>query len=199
VNSDPTGGSVYDAALCLCWWLESESGRAMVPLVGRAVVELGAGTGIVGLAAGRLGAHRVWMTDGTSLLLCCSAALLLCCSAALLLCCSALRCFAALLLCFALLFCSALCSLLRLVETGFLQRVSSSIDPSNLRWKSKRKRREPENDCEPDRGIGKRTGEPPAVAMCQANLAIEAVRGNHRLGRHLAITDDHLPRQAKVR
>jgi hypothetical protein len=128
VNSDPTGGSVYDAALCLCWWLESESGRAMVPLVGRAVVELGAGTGIVGLAAGRLGAHRVWMTDGTSLLLCCSA----------------LRCFAALLLCFALLFCSALCSLLRLVETGFLQRVSSSIDPSNLRWKSKRKRREPE-------------------------------------------------------
>jgi len=108
----------------------------MVPLVGRAVVELGAGTGIVGLAAGRLGAHRVWMTDGTSLLLCCSAALL---CVALLLCC-----FAALLLCFALLFCSALCSLLRLVETGFLQRVSSSIDPSNLRWKSKRKRREPE-------------------------------------------------------
>jgi hypothetical protein len=103
VNSDPTGGSVYDAALCLCWWLESESGRAMVPLVGRAVVELGAGTGIVGLAAGRLGAHRVWMTDGTSLLLCCSAALLLCCSAALL-------CVALLLCCFALRCCSALLS-----------------------------------------------------------------------------------------
>lgn len=58
VNSDPTGGSVYDAALCLCFWLESESGRAMVPIVGRVVVELGAGPGVVGLAAGRLGAHR---------------------------------------------------------------------------------------------------------------------------------------------
>jgi predicted nicotinamide N-methyase len=63
-NSDPTGSSVYDAALCLCWWLESESGRAMVPLAGRVVVELGAGTGVVGLAATRLGAHCVWMTDG---------------------------------------------------------------------------------------------------------------------------------------
>jgi predicted RNA methylase len=79
----------------------------MVPLVGRAVVELGAGTGIVGLAAGRLGAHRVWMTDGTSLLLCCSAALLLCCSAALLLCSALLCCFAAL-LCVAVLLCSLL-------------------------------------------------------------------------------------------
>lgn len=63
-NSDPTGSSVYDAAICLCWWLESESGCAMVPLAGRVVVELGAGTGVVGLAAARLGAHCVWMTDG---------------------------------------------------------------------------------------------------------------------------------------
>lgn len=63
-NSDPTGSSVYDAAICLCWWLESESGRVMVPLAGRVVVELGAGTGVVGLAATRLGAHFVWMTDG---------------------------------------------------------------------------------------------------------------------------------------
>lgn len=63
-NSDPTGSSVYDAAICLCWWLESESGRAMVPLAGRVVVELGAGTGVVGLAAARLGAYCVHMTDG---------------------------------------------------------------------------------------------------------------------------------------
>ena len=63
-NSDPTGSSVYDAAICLCWWLESESGRAMVPLEGRVVVELGAGTGVVGLAAVRLGAYSVCMTDG---------------------------------------------------------------------------------------------------------------------------------------
>lgn len=63
-NSDPTGSAVYDAAICLCWWLESESGRVMVPLAGRVVVELGAGTGVVGLASTRLGAHYVWMTDG---------------------------------------------------------------------------------------------------------------------------------------
>ncbi len=36
----------------------------MVPLPGRVVVELGAGAGVVGLAATRLGAHCVWMTDG---------------------------------------------------------------------------------------------------------------------------------------
>ena len=57
-------GPRWQAAIGLCMWLESDAGRRMVPLLNRAVVELGAGCGIVGLAAARLGAHTVWLTDG---------------------------------------------------------------------------------------------------------------------------------------
>ncbi|XP_023689125.1 EEF1A lysine methyltransferase 3 [Paramormyrops kingsleyae] len=49
---------VWDAALCLCRYLEEK----MLDLKGKRVIELGAGTGIVGILAARLGAS-VTLTD----------------------------------------------------------------------------------------------------------------------------------------
>ncbi|XP_036387760.1 EEF1A lysine methyltransferase 3-like [Megalops cyprinoides] len=49
---------VWDAALCLCRHLEQQS----LDLRGKRVIELGAGTGIVGILAARLGAE-VTLTD----------------------------------------------------------------------------------------------------------------------------------------
>ncbi|KAK6167978.1 hypothetical protein SNE40_021892 [Patella caerulea] len=56
------GCVVWDAALVLCKYLESGDFGCGAKLKGKTVLELGAGTGVVGLVAGSLGAH-VTITD----------------------------------------------------------------------------------------------------------------------------------------
>jgi hypothetical protein len=53
-----TGLCVWDGAVVLAKFLESSGWAA-----GRAIVELGSGTGVVGLSAAVLGARHVWLTD----------------------------------------------------------------------------------------------------------------------------------------
>ncbi|KAJ6654027.1 hypothetical protein lerEdw1_007536, partial [Lerista edwardsae] len=57
-----TGSVVWDAALVLARFLEKSSEGGRLPLARRAVLELGAGTGLVGLMAACLGAN-VTVTD----------------------------------------------------------------------------------------------------------------------------------------
>lgn len=57
-----TGGRVWSSASVLCKWLDSQGDQ----LRGRALLELGCGTGAVGLYAAALGAKRVTLTDGGS-------------------------------------------------------------------------------------------------------------------------------------
>lgn len=57
-----SGGRVWSSAAVLCRWLASN--KELVR--GRSVLELGCGTGAVGLHAAALGAHRVTLTDGGS-------------------------------------------------------------------------------------------------------------------------------------
>lgn len=54
-------GTVWDAALVLCAFLESQPGREMIK--DAKCIELGAGTAIVSIAASRLGAGSVVATD----------------------------------------------------------------------------------------------------------------------------------------
>ena len=56
------GGEIWPAAAALCSWLSNHSGIVH----GTRVLELGAGTGAVGLYAAGLGASRVLLTDGGS-------------------------------------------------------------------------------------------------------------------------------------
>ena len=51
------GGVVWDAALVMCAFLERLDSKRPGHLEGARVIELGAGTGLVGLAAAVLGAH----------------------------------------------------------------------------------------------------------------------------------------------
>ena len=56
-----TGGRLWTSAIALCEWL----GRSDSDLLqGKAVLELGCGTGAVGLYAAAAGAHRVTLSDG---------------------------------------------------------------------------------------------------------------------------------------
>ena len=55
------GSTVWDAALVLCAFLESPTGKDMI--AGKACIELGAGTGIVSIAASVLGAGKSVATD----------------------------------------------------------------------------------------------------------------------------------------
>lgn len=55
------GGKLWDGALVLSRWLAGSEGRALVEEA--RCLELGAGTGLVGLAATRLGASQVVITD----------------------------------------------------------------------------------------------------------------------------------------
>ena len=57
-----TGGRVWSSASVLCKWLDGQGDT----LQGRALLELGCGTGAVGLYAAALGAKRVTLTDGGS-------------------------------------------------------------------------------------------------------------------------------------
>ena len=61
------GGSVWDGALTLCFLLAHPSLRRLLPESsswrGQRVCELGAGTGVCGLAAAALGADSVLLTD----------------------------------------------------------------------------------------------------------------------------------------
>jgi predicted nicotinamide N-methyase len=59
-----TGGKVWNSARVLCDWLADEAEPLGVR--GAAVLELGAGTGLVGVVAAKLGAARVLLTDGGS-------------------------------------------------------------------------------------------------------------------------------------
>ncbi|KAK9094914.1 hypothetical protein Scep_026383 [Stephania cephalantha] len=63
-----TGSWVWDSALVLSEWMASELGRAELNLHGKTIIELGAGMGIPGLTAARLGATRVILTDIAPLL-----------------------------------------------------------------------------------------------------------------------------------
>ncbi|XP_031491846.1 uncharacterized protein LOC116258685 [Nymphaea colorata] len=56
-SSAPVGASLWDCAIVLAHYLPS------VPLAGKSVVELGAGTGLPGLTAAKLGSSRVVLTD----------------------------------------------------------------------------------------------------------------------------------------
>lgn len=63
-----TGLTVWDGAIVLSKYLENEAVVAaecgeVGLLSGRVVLELGAGTGVVGLAASALGARRTYLTD----------------------------------------------------------------------------------------------------------------------------------------
>ncbi|XP_073106414.1 uncharacterized protein [Elaeis guineensis] len=62
-----TGSWLWESALYLAEWMASE-GRAYLDLAGRTVLELGAGTGLPGLATAVLGAARVVLTDVAPLL-----------------------------------------------------------------------------------------------------------------------------------
>ena len=55
-----TGGTVWTSAMAMCRWLASNTDA----IEGRAVLELGSGTGAAGLQAAGLGARRVYLTDG---------------------------------------------------------------------------------------------------------------------------------------
>jgi len=59
-QGDFTGTVVWNAAPVLSDWLSKDGGAAVT---GRRVVEIGAGTGLVGLTAAALGAKRVVLTD----------------------------------------------------------------------------------------------------------------------------------------
>lgn len=58
-----TGLTVWDGAVVLSKFLETEANAGACRIAGRTVLELGAGTGVVGLAAAALGAQRVILTD----------------------------------------------------------------------------------------------------------------------------------------
>ena len=59
-----TGGQLYPAAVELCRHLAIGHGRTALPGGARQVLEIGCGTGAVGLFAAALGARRVALTDG---------------------------------------------------------------------------------------------------------------------------------------
>ena len=59
-----TGGKVWSSSAVLCDWLVNNA--AGLNLRGASVVELGSGTGVVGIACAALGASRVILSDGGS-------------------------------------------------------------------------------------------------------------------------------------
>merc|ERR1712117_1014288 len=59
VPEGDTGVVVWDAAIVLAKYLQTVQGQ----LQGRSVIELGSGTGVVGLSAAALGASPVLLTD----------------------------------------------------------------------------------------------------------------------------------------
>ena len=59
-----TGGKVWSSSAVLCRWLIENASALRIE--GASVLELGAGTGVVGIAAAALGASRVVLTDGGS-------------------------------------------------------------------------------------------------------------------------------------
>ncbi|KAF7137642.1 hypothetical protein RHSIM_Rhsim07G0121000 [Rhododendron simsii] len=63
-----TGSWLWDSALLLSHWMMIAQGRVEFDFVGKNVIELGAGTGLPGLTAARLGASRVILTDVEPLL-----------------------------------------------------------------------------------------------------------------------------------
>ena len=59
-----TGGKVWSSSAVLTRWIEANANS--LGLDGASVLELGSGTGAVGLAAAAMGAARVVLTDGGS-------------------------------------------------------------------------------------------------------------------------------------
>lgn len=63
-HGDTTGGVVWMGGAVVATYLASSAGKALVG-PGKMVIELGSGTGVVGVAAARMGASRVVSTDGS--------------------------------------------------------------------------------------------------------------------------------------
>ncbi|KAL8150573.1 hypothetical protein V2J09_020381 [Rumex salicifolius] len=63
-----TGSWTWDSAFVLSRYISTRSDSAEFTLLGKTVLELGAGTGLPGLTAARLGATRVVLTDVPALL-----------------------------------------------------------------------------------------------------------------------------------
>lgn len=65
---DEAGATTWDCGLVLAHYLIKQHEMGRCPVSGRRVIELGAGTGVVGLTAAALGAQQVVLTDKEHLL-----------------------------------------------------------------------------------------------------------------------------------
>lgn len=60
-SREVTGDSVWAGTMCLLQWLSEPQNRGLFE--GKSVLELGSGTGIIGLSLAQMGARRVVLTD----------------------------------------------------------------------------------------------------------------------------------------
>eukprot|EP00775_Hariotina_reticulata_P006407 gene6407-6638_t len=67
ILDNESGSVVWDCGLVLAHFLIKQSQSGNIKLAGKRVIELGSGTGVVGLTAAALGAQQVLLTDRTQL------------------------------------------------------------------------------------------------------------------------------------
>lgn len=56
-------GEIWDAALVLAYFLKNKKSEAIINIKNKIIVELGSGTGFIGLILGALGAKKIILTD----------------------------------------------------------------------------------------------------------------------------------------